>query len=500
MVARLCPTVSRSLLFRPARAPIARLFSSSPRSFMSAQNYRVERDTFGELRVPADRYWGAQTQRSLQNFDIGGAAERQPEPLIKAFGVVKKAASIVNIEYGLDRKVGEAIQQAADEVISGKLIDHFPLVVYQTGSGTQTNMNVNEVISNRAIEILGGELGSKKPVHPNDHVNKSQSSNDTFPTAMHVAVVTEITQSLLPALTQLHQALDEKAKAFSHIIKIGRTHLQDATPLTLGQEFSGYVQQVANGIERVKDTLPRLRCLAQGGTAVGTGLNTKKGFDVKIAAEISKLTGIEFVTAPNKFEALATHDALVEAHGALNVLACSLMKIANDIRYLASGPRCGLGELSLPENEPGSSIMPGKVNPTQCEALTMVAAQVMGNQTTVSVAGASGQFELNVFKPVIVKNVLQSIRLLADGARSFTEHCVVGIQANEKRINTILHESLMLATILNGHLGYDNVAKCAKKAHKEGTTLKEATVALGFLTPEEFDEKVRPELMLNPDN
>ncbi|KAF4623375.1 hypothetical protein D9613_001915 [Agrocybe pediades] len=500
MVARLCPTVSRSLLFRPARAPIPRLFSSSPRSFMSAQNYRVEKDTFGELRVPADRYWGAQTQRSLQNFDIGGAAERQPEPLIKAFGVVKKAASIVNIEYGLDRKVGEAIQQAADEVISGKLIDHFPLVVYQTGSGTQTNMNVNEVISNRAIEILGGELGSKKPVHPNDHVNKSQSSNDTFPTAMHVAVVTEITHSLLPALTQLHQALDEKAKAFSHIIKIGRTHLQDATPLTLGQEFSGYVQQVANGIERVKDTLPRLRCLAQGGTAVGTGLNTKKGFDVKIAAEISKLTGIEFVTAPNKFEALATHDALVEAHGALNVLACSLMKIANDIRYLASGPRCGLGELSLPENEPGSSIMPGKVNPTQCEALTMVAAQVMGNQTTVSVAGASGQFELNVFKPVIVKNVLQSIRLLADGARSFTEHCVVGIQANEKRINTILHESLMLATILNGHLGYDNVAKCAKKAHKEGTTLKEATVALGFLTPEEFDEKVRPELMLNPDN
>ncbi|PPQ70978.1 hypothetical protein CVT26_014244 [Gymnopilus dilepis] len=467
---------------------------------MSSTNYRVERDTFGELQVPADRYWGAQTQRSLQNFEIGGPAERLPAPLIKAFGVVKKAAAVVNLEYGMDPKIGQAIQQAADEVISGKLMDHFPLVVFQTGSGTQSNMNANEVISNRAIELLGGQLGSKNPVHPNDHVNKSQSSNDTFPTVMHVAVVTEICNSLLPALTELRDALEQKSKAFDHIIKIGRTHLQDATPLTLGQEFSGYVQQVTNGIERVKDTLPRLRCLAQGGTAVGTGLNTKKGFDVKIAAEISKITGLEFVTAPNKFEALAAHDALVEAHGALNVVACSLMKIANDIRYLGSGPRCGLGELSLPENEPGSSIMPGKVNPTQCEALTMVAAQVMGNQTAVSVAGASGQFELNVFKPVIARNVLQSIRLLADGSRSFTKNCVVGIQANEKRINTILNESLMLATILNSHLGYDNVAKCAKKAHKEGTTLKEATVALGFLTPEEFDEKVRPELMLHPDN
>ncbi|THH07628.1 hypothetical protein EW145_g3261 [Phellinidium pouzarii] len=461
--------------------------------------YRAERDTFGELKVPADRYWGAQTQRSLQNFDIGGPTERLPPPLIKAFGILKKAASIVNITYGLDPKVGAAIQQAADDVISGKLIDHFPLVVFQTGSGTQSNMNTNEVISNRAIEILGGELGSKRPVHPNDHVNMSQSSNDTFPTAMHVAAVMEINSSLLPALTGLRDALDTKANAFKDIIKIGRTHLQDATPLTLGQEFSGYVQQLTNGIERVKDTLPRLSLLAQGGTAVGTGLNTKKGFDVKIAEEISKLTGYEFKTAPNKFEALAAHDALVEAHGALNVVACSLMKIANDIRYLGSGPRCGLGELSLPENEPGSSIMPGKVNPTQCEALTMVAAQVIGNQTTVSVAGSYGQFELNVFKPVIIKNVLQSLRLLADGARSFTKHCVVGIEANEKRIRQLLNESLMLATILNSHLGYDNVAKCAKKAHKEGTTLKEATMSLGFLTANEFDEKVRPELMLHPD-
>ncbi|KJA29256.1 hypothetical protein HYPSUDRAFT_503715 [Hypholoma sublateritium FD-334 SS-4] len=467
---------------------------------MSSQSHRVEKDTFGELQVPSDRYWGAQTQRSLQNFDIGGPTERLPLPLIKAFGVLKKAASIVNVEYGMDPRIGDAIQQASDDVISGKLADHFPLVVFQTGSGTQSNMNANEVISNRAIEILGGELGSKTPVHPNDHVNRSQSSNDSFPTVMHIAVVTEITHSLLPALSELHKALDDKAKAFDSIIKIGRTHLQDATPLTLGQEFSGYAQQIKNGIERVKDTLPRMSCLAQGGTAVGTGLNTKRGFDVRIAAEISQLTALNFVTAPNKFEALAAHDALIEAHGALNVLACSLMKIANDIRFLGSGPRCGLGELSLPENEPGSSIMPGKVNPTQCEAITMVAAQVMGNQTAVSVACASGHFELNVFKPVIAKNVLQSIRLLADGSRSFTKNCVVGIQANEKRIQTLLNESLMLATILNSHLGYDNVAKCAKKAHKEGTTLKEATVTLGFLTPEEFDEKVRPELMLHPDN
>ncbi|EJD52137.1 fumarate hydratase [Auricularia subglabra TFB-10046 SS5] len=462
-------------------------------------SFRVERDTFGELNVPADRYWGAQTQRSLLNFDIGGPTERLPPPLIKAFGVLKKAAARANAQYGLDPKISGAIQEAADDVISGKLIDHFPLVVFQTGSGTQSNMNVNEVISNRAIEILGGELGSKKPVHPNDHVNMSQSSNDTFPTAMHVAAVTELTNNLLPALAELRDALAAKQAAFEHIIKIGRTHLQDATPLTLGQEFSGYVAQVENGIARVRDVVPRLSLLAQGGTAVGTGLNTKKGFDVAVAKEITTLTGIEFKTAPNKFEALASHDALVEAHGALNTVAVSLHKIANDIRYLGSGPRCGLGELQLPENEPGSSIMPGKVNPTQCEALTMVAAQVFGNHTTVTFAGASGQFELNVYKPVIIKNVLQSIRLLADGSRSFTKNCIVGVQANEKRINSLLNESLMLATILNSHMGYDNVAKCAKKAHKEGTTLKEATVALGFLTPEEFDQKVRPELMLYPD-
>ncbi|TFL06594.1 fumarate hydratase [Pterulicium gracile] len=468
-------------------------------TIMSNEKFRTERDTFGDLQVPADRYWGAQTQRSLQNFDIGGPAERLPEPLIKAFGVLKKAASVVNVTYGLDAKIGQAIQQASDDVISGKLVDHFPLVVFQTGSGTQSNMNANEVISNKAIEILGGELGSKKPVHPNDHVNMSQSSNDTFPTVMHISAVTELRRSLIPALTELRDALDAKAQSFEKIIKIGRTHLQDATPLTLGQEFSGYVQQLSNGIERVEAVIPRLSYLAQGGTAVGTGLNTKRGFDAKVAAEVTKITGLEFKTAPNKFEALAAHDALVEAHGALNVLAVSLMKIANDIRFLGSGPRCGLGEISLPENEPGSSIMPGKVNPTQCEAMTMVAAQVMGNNTTVSIAGSNGHFELNVFKPVIIKNVLQSIRLLSDASRSFTKNCVVGIVANEKRINTLLNESLMLATILNSHLGYDNVAKCAKKAHKEGTTLKQATVELGFLTPEEFDQKVRPELMLYPE-
>ncbi|KAM0746597.1 aspartate ammonia lyase [Meredithblackwellia eburnea MCA 4105] len=465
------------------------------------QKFRVEKDTFGDLNVPADRYYGAQTQRSVQNFDIGGPSEHMPPPLIKAFGVLKKAAAEVNMTYGMDKTVGDAIKAAADEVISGKIsMDHFPLVVFQTGSGTQTNMNVNEVISNRAIEILGGELGSKKPVHPNDHVNMSQSSNDTFPTAMHVSAVVEITNSLIPALEELHQALYAKQKEFENIIKIGRTHLQDATPLTLGQEFSGYVQQVENGIERVKAVIPRLSMLAQGGTAVGTGLNTRKGFDVKVAKAISDITGIEFVTAPNKFEALAAHDAIVEASGALNVLAVSFMKIANDIRYLGSGPRCGLGELSLPENEPGSSIMPGKVNPTQCEALTMVAAQVMGNNTAISVAGSYGQFELNVFKPVLIKNLLQSIRLLADGSRSFTKNCVVGITANEERINKLLNESLMLATILNSKLGYDNVAKCAKKAHKEGTTLREATLALGLLDGETFDAVVRPELMLGPDD
>ncbi|EJT46017.1 fumarate hydratase [Trichosporon asahii var. asahii CBS 2479] len=465
---------------------------------MAEQKYRTESDTFGPLQVPADKYWGAQTQRSLQNFKIGGPAERMPEPLIKAFGTVKKAAAHVNETYGLDPKIAGAISQAADEVISGKLIDNFPLVVFQTGSGTQTNMNTNEVISNRAIELLGGEIGSKKPVHPNDHVNMSQSSNDTFPTAMHVAAVVEIRSKLIPALQTLRDALDAKAKEFKDIVKIGRTHLQDATPLTLGQEFSGYVTQLDRGIERVENTLKHLSQLAQGGTAVGTGLNTKEGFDVKVAEEISKITGYPFETNPNKFEGLAAHDAIVEASGALNVVAVSLMKIANDIRYLGSGPRCGLGELSLPENEPGSSIMPGKVNPTQCEALTMVAAQVMGNNTTISVAGSYGQFELNVFKPVLIANLLRSIRLLTDGANSFTEHCVVGIEANKDRINALLNESLMLVTCLNSTIGYDNAAKIAKNAHKKGITLRESALESGLISAEQFDKVVRPELMLGP--
>ena len=491
------PTSVPSLIVQSTHLP-SRSISITPR--VADSPYRVERDTFGDLQVPADRYWGAQTQRSSINFKIGGAAERMPPQIIAAFGVLKKAAATVNREFGLDPKIADAICAAADEVIAGKLHDHFPLVVFQTGSGTQSNMNVNEVISNRAIEMLGGELGSKKPVHPNDHVNRSQSSNDTFPTAMHIATVLEITHELIPALQNLHDALAAKQAEFEDIIKIGRTHLQDATPLTLGQEFSGYVQQLKNSIARVQDVLPRLRMLAQGGTAVGTGLNTFKGFDVRVAAEISNITGEEFVTAPNKFEALATHDAMVEASGAMNTVAVSLMKIANDIRYLGSGPRCGLGELALPENEPGSSIMPGKVNPTQCEALTMVAAQVMGNHVAVTVGGSYGQFELNVFKPGIAKNVVSSIRLLADGANSFTEHCVVGIQANKKRIHQLLNESLMLATALNARLGYDNVAKAAKKAHHEGLTLKESTVSLGLLTPEEFDEQVRPELMIGPND
>ncbi|KXN71080.1 fumarase [Conidiobolus coronatus NRRL 28638] len=483
-------------------SPAANQVTASIRSFSTSLNalekFRTEKDTFGPLQVPADRYWGAQTQRSLQNFDIGGASERMPEPIVKAFGLVKKAAATVNITYGLDKKVGDAIIQAADEVAAGKLIDHFPLVIWQTGSGTQSNMNANEVISNRAIEILGGELGSKSPVHPNDHVNMSQSSNDTFPTVMHVAVVSEIQHTLIPALKNLRDELDNCAKKFNHIIKIGRTHLQDATPLTLGQEFSGYVQQLSYGIERVESTLPRLYNLAQGGTAVGTGLNTKKGFDSLFAETIAKITNIPFKTAPNKFEALAAHDAMVEAHGALNTVATSLMKIANDIRFLGSGPRCGLGELSLPENEPGSSIMPGKVNPTQCEAMTMVCAQVFGNQVAVTVGGSNGHFELNVFKPMIAANVLRSTRLLADASNSFTKNCVVGIKANEQKINDIMTKSLMLVTALNPHIGYDNAAAAAKKAHKEGTTLEEAAMGLGLLTKEQFDAWVRPENMIGP--
>ena len=458
---------------------------------------RTEADTFGPIEVPADRYWGAQTQRSLQNFRIGG--ERMPAPLVRALGVVKQAAARANVRLGaLEPRIGEAIAKAAQEVIDGKLADHFPLVVWQTGSGTQSNMNANEVIANRANEMLGAPLGSKTPVHPNDHVNRGQSSNDTFPTAMHIAAAEQVHHALLPALEHLYAALSAKAEEFADIVKIGRTHLQDATPLTLGQEFSGYAQQVARGIERVRVTLPRLHELAQGGTAVGTGLNARKGFAEAFAAEVGKITGLPFVTAENKFEALAAHDALVELSGALNVLAASLHKIANDIRLLGSGPRCGLGELMLPENEPGSSIMPGKVNPTQSEALTMVCTQVMGNHVTVTVAGSNGHFELNVYKPVMIYNVLQSIRLLADGARSFTDNAVRGIEANRARIDQLLHESLMLVTALNPKIGYDNAAKVAKKAHAEGTTLKQAALDLELLTAEEFDRLVRPETMIGP--
>ena len=460
---------------------------------------RTETDSFGPIAVPSDKYWGAQTSRSLMNFKIGG--ETMPKPLITAFGVLKRSAAVVNMQLGvLDKKLGNAIVKAADEVIDGKLDGNFPLVVWQTGSGTQTNMNVNEVISNRAIELLGGVMGSKKPVHPNDHVNMGQSSNDSFPTAMHIAAAMEVKHSLIPALTHLQKALDKKAKQFAKIVKIGRTHLMDATPLTLGQEFSGYVQMIADNIMRLseKGALHDVYQLAQGGTAVGTGLNAKVGFDKKFAAEVAKITKLPFVTAPNKFTALATHDALVDLSGVLNTTAVSLMKIANDIRLLGSGPRCGIGELSLPENEPGSSIMPGKVNPTQSEAMTMVAAQVMGNHTTVSIAGSNGHFELNVFKPVIIFNVLQSIRLIADACNSFTDNCVVGIEANKGRITQLLNESLMLVTSLNPHIGYDNAAKAAKKAHKEGTTLKEAAVALGLLTAKQFDQWVRPEDMIAP--
>jgi fumarate hydratase class II len=458
---------------------------------------RIETDTMGEVAVPSDRYWGAQTQRSLQNFKIGG--ERMPRPLVRALGLQKKASALANLGLGkLDPTIADAIGRAADEVIDGTLIEHFPLVVWQTGSGTQTNMNANEVISNRAIELLGGVIGSKKPVHPNDHVNYGQSSNDSFPTAMHIAAAEEANHRLLPALKHLQKALQAKAEEFAEIIKIGRTHLQDATPITLGQEFSAYAVQIAHGVRRVESALPAVYELAQGGTAVGTGLNAAVGFDKRFAEELSKLTGLPFVPAANKFEALAAHDALVELSGALNTIAASTMKIANDVRLLGSGPRCGFGEIHLPENEPGSSIMPGKVNPTQAEAMTMVAAQVMGNHVTVTIAGSQGHFELNVYKPVIIFNVLQSIRLLADAAESFADNCVVGIEANRERIDKLLHDSLMLVTALNPHIGYDKAAKVAKKAHAEGTTLKQAAMALGFLTEKEFDTWVRAESMLGP--
>jgi len=460
-------------------------------------NYRTETDTMGQVQVPADKYYGAQTARSLKNFRIGG--ERMPRELIRAMGILKKAAALVNMELGtLAKEKGELVVKAADEVIEGKLDDHFPLVVWQTGSGTQTNMNTNEVISNRAIEMAGGELGSKKPIHPNDDVNKAQSSNDTFPTAMHIAAVEEIHRRLIPMVTRLRDTLKEKSEAFKDVIKIGRTHLMDAVPLTLGQEFSGYVEALTLGLERINDALKRLYPLALGGTAVGTGLNTHPKFAKKVAAKIAKLTDKPYVSAPNKFEALAAHDAIVEASGVMKTLACSLMKIANDVRWLSSGPRCGLGELNIPANEPGSSIMPGKVNPTQSEAMTMVSAQVIGNDVAVNIGGASGNFELNVFKPVMIYNLLQSIRLLADTCEMFNENCAVGIEPNEANIKKHLENSLMLVTALNPHVGYDNAAKIAKKAHAENTTLKEAAVALGILTADEFDAKVRPEEMTGP--
>ena len=459
--------------------------------------YRIETDTMGEIKVPTNKYYGAQTARSLENFKIGG--ERFPRELIRALGILKKAAAMTNKELGLlPADKADLIIRASDEVIDGKLDDHFPLVVWQTGSGTQTNMNANEVISNRAIELAGGVMGSKKPIHPNDDVNKAQSSNDTFPTAMHIAAVEQIHARLIPMVTRLRDTLQKKSNEFKDIIKIGRTHLMDAVPLTLGQEFSGYAQQLTNGLKRIENCLPHLYELALGGTAVGTGLNTHPQFAVKSAATIAKITGKPFVSAPNKFEALAAHDALVEGSGALKTLACSLMKVANDVRWLASGPRCGIGELAIPENEPGSSIMPGKVNPTQSEAMTMVCVQVIGNDTAVAIGDSMGNFELNVFKPVIIYNFLQSVRLLADACESFNDHCAVGIEPLKANIAKHLSNSLMLVTALNPHVGYDNAAKIAKKAHKEGITLKESVVALGLMTAEEFDQKVRPEKMIGP--
>ena len=458
---------------------------------------RTETDTFGPIEVASDRYWGAQAQRSLGNFKIGW--EKQPLPVVRALGIVKRAAAETNMALGqLDKKLGETIVAAAQEVIEGKLNDHFPLAVWQTGSGTQSNMNANEVISNRAIEMLGGVMGSKKPVHPNDHVNMSQSSNDTYPTAMHVACAEEIHHRLLPALKHLHTALQAKVVAWADIIKIGRTHTQDATPLTLGQEFSGYASQVSNGIARIEQTLPKLMELAQGGTAVGTGLNAPIGFDKMVAERIAKITGLHFTTAPNKFEALAAHDAMVFSHGAINTVAASLFKIANDIRLLGSGPRAGLGELSLPENEPGSSIMPGKVNPTQCEAMTQVCVQIFGNNAALTFADSQGHFELNVYNPVMAYNFLQSVRLMADAAISFTDNCVVGIEPRRDNIKAGLERSLMLVTALAPKIGYDNAAKIAKTAHKNGTTLKEEAVGGGYVTAEEFDAAVRPQDMIAP--
>jgi fumarate hydratase class II len=459
--------------------------------------FRSEQDALGEVSVPQDAYYGAATARSMRNFDIG--TEKIPQEVIAAFGILKKAAALVNEELGLlDKDKARLIVQAAEEIIAGKFDDHFPLSVWQTGSGTHTNMNLNEVIANRAIELAGGRLGSKSPIHPNDDVNKSQSSNDTFPTAMHIAAVTTIRQKLLPAVESLADLLKKKSSDFAHIVKIGRTHLMDAVPLTLGQEFSGYVTQVERGRQRIEQCLPHLYELAIGGTAVGTGLNTHPEYAVRVAKKIAGLTGLPFISAPNKFEALAAHDAMVETSGALKTLAASLNKIANDIRWMASGPRCGIGEITLPANEPGSSIMPGKINPTQCEALTMIAAQVIGNDVTITFAGASGNFELNVYKPVIIYNLLQSVRLLSDGCRSFGERCVAGITANEPVIARHVQNSLMLVTALNRYIGYDKAARIAKEALAKGTTLRDAAVSLGILSPEEFDRIVVPEKMIAP--
>jgi len=458
---------------------------------------RTETDSMGEIEVPTHCYYGAQTARSLIHFDIG--AETMPRELIRGMGILKKASALVNAELGLmSENIKDLIAKAADEVIDGKLDDHFPLRVWQTGSGTQSNMNSNEVIANRGIELAGGVIGSKDPVHPNDHVNMGQSSNDTFPTAMHIAAVESINETLIPSLIALTKSFSNKSTEFKDIIKIGRTHLMDATPLTLGQEFSGYTTQLEYALDRINGCMPRMYQIALGGTAVGTGLNSHSDFPEKVAKQIADITGLPFVTAPNKFESLGAHDAIVETSGVLKTIACSLMKIANDIRWLGSGPRCGIGEIILPANEPGSSIMPGKVNPTQSEAMTMVAAQVIGNDTAINVGGSSGNFELNVFKPVMIYNLLQSIRLLADSCRSFNNHCVVGIEPNKTQIEKHLNGSLMLVTALNPHIGYDNAAKVAKKAYQENITLKESAVALGLLTDEEFDEKVRPEKMTGP--
>lgn len=460
---------------------------------------RVESDSMGSLEIPANCLYGCQTERSLMNFPIGGTESKMPLEIVYAMALVKKCCAQYNAEIGsMDQKVANAIAAAADEVMSGKLDNHFPLVIFQTGSGTQTNMNVNEVLSNRAIQMMGGEVGTKTPVHPNDHCNKGQSSNDSFPTAMHIAVAKMIWETTLPGLDTLLNALRKKSKEYDHIVKIGRTHCQDATPLTVGQEFSGYAQQVEYGLHRLKSSFPSICRLALGGTAVGTGLNTKNGYDVAIADRLANASGLPLETAPNKFEALAAHDSLVEISGALNTIACSLNKIANDLRLLGSGPRCGLGELSLPANEPGSSIMPGKVNPTQCEAMTMVCAQVMGNNVAVTVGGAQGHFELNVFKPVMTSNVLHSARLIGDACKTFTTQCVDGLTVNEARVDELMNSSLMLVTALNPHIGYDKSSEIAKNAHKNGLTLKEGAVASGYLTAEQFDEWIVPSEMIGP--